>query len=339
MMLVLVLRRAALFVPGGSGLWASGLMLAAVLSWSLFPLAFSLGGGGGSPLLSGGLWRLGVSLSGISILLLFFRPLLRDLAVLRLTLGRLRSWSVVPVVLNGFQLSVFFLASRIVDVSVVTVLTGLVPVVFVLLMYRLVSGRYRRNLRSMSPFLAFAFLGSVLVVAGEAGGFSLGSAWGWPLALGVFLSMLSVLTGAAEAWTFRWGVGLAEQFPPGYDPVRVVLFGSMLVYAVMGLPGTLAVCLGGLVLGERLPWDQVVYAVFCGVFLQGVGNFLFRKANLITDNLGVNSLCYLTPVLSLGALALFGLVGVASPVYLVAGGLVVVGANLGFVVLERWRGS
>ena len=244
----------------------------------------------------------------------------------------------MPVVLNGFQLSVFFLASRIVDVSVVTVLTGLVPAVFVLLMYWLIPGRYRRNLRSLSPFLFLAFLGSVLVVAGQAGGFGLGSAWDWSLAAGIFLSVLSVFTGAAEAWTFRWGVGLADWCPPGHDQVRVVLFGSMLVYAVMGLPGALAGCVAGLALGERLPWEQVVYAVFCGVFLQGVGNFLFRVANLATDNLGVNTLGYLTPLLSLGALAPFGFVGVASPVYLLVGAVTVVGANVGSGLLERSRG-
>ena len=325
-------------VPRQSSLWASGLMLVAVLSWSLFPLAFSLGGGSGSPLLSGGLWRLGVSLSGVSLLLLLFRPLLRDPVVLRLAVCRLPGWAAVPVVLNGFQLSLFFLASRIVDVSVVTVLMGLVPAVFVLLMYWLIPGRYRRNLRSMAPFFGLAFLGSVLVVAGETGGaFSLGSAWGWSLALGVLLCLLSVFAGAAEAWTFRWGVALSERCPPGYDPVRLALFGSVMIYAVMGLPGVLVVCIAGLALGERLPWEQVVYAVGCGVLLQGVGNFLFRKANLVTDNLGVNGLGYLTPVLSLGALALFGLVGVASPGYLVAGTVVIVGANLGSGLLERSR--
>ena len=62
-------------------------MLAAVMSWSLFPLAFSLGGGSGAPLLSGGLWRLGVSLSGVSFLVLLFRPMLRGLGLL--ALGRL----------------------------------------------------------------------------------------------------------------------------------------------------------------------------------------------------------------------------------------------------------
>ena len=159
------------------------------------------------------------------------------------------------------------------------------------------------------------------------------------MGLGLLLSVLSILSGASEAWTFRWGLGLAERCPPGYAPVGVALFGSMLVYAVMGLPGALAACLAGLAVGERLPWEQVIYAVLCGVFLQGLGNFLFRKVNLMTDNLGVNCLCYLTPVLSLGALALFGRVGVASPAYLVAGAVVVVAANVGFGVLERARGA
>ena len=330
-MLIRALCLLAVFFPVGRDWQAMALMLAAVLSWSLFPLAFSLSGGVGAPLLTGGLWRLGVSLIGLCLLCFLFRPLVRDPSVWRLVGANLPRWSTVPMVLNGFQLALFFLASGSVDVSVVTVMSGLVPVIFILLMYGLAAGRYRRNLWSLSPFMVLAFLGSMLAVAGETGGLSLGSS-GWSVVLGTSLSLLAALVGAFEAWTFRWGLDLAERgfqvYGTGYDPVLVALFGSLLVYVFLGLPGALATVLAGLVLGERLPWGVALSAVICGMFLQGFGNFLFRKANLVTGNLGVNLLGYLTPVFSLLALAVFGRVNVLSPVYLAVGVLTVVGSNL-----------
>ena len=60
----------------------------------------------------------------------------------------------------------------------------------------------------------------------------------------------------------------------------------------------------------------------------------WRKADLINDDLSINSMVYLAPALSLGLLFAFGLVGEVAIGYLIIGAAAIVVANLG-IYFER----
>ena len=67
------------------------------------------------------------------------------------------------------------------------------------------------------------------------------------------------------------------------------------------------------------------------------GRILFRKANLIMDNLGINALAYASPVLSLVWLAVMGEIQVARLDLLLVGMGLILGANLFIhIPVGRW---
>ena len=55
----------------------------------------------------------------------------------------------------------------------------------------------------------------------------------------------------------------------------------------------------------------------------------WRKANLLIHNLALNAIMYMTPVFSLAWLFAFNLVSVVNPLYLLAGVVMIIAANLG----------
>ena len=54
----------------------------------------------------------------------------------------------------------------------------------------------------------------------------------------------------------------------------------------------------------------------------------WRKANIITNNLGVNAISYCTPILTLTWLFGLGRANVARPDYLIIGAITIIGANI-----------
>lgn len=66
------------------------------------------------------------------------------------------------------------------------------------------------------------------------------------------------------------------------------------------------------------------------------GGLLFRQANVVAANPGVNAVAYLRPASGLVWLGLFGMVAVANLAYLAAGTGLVVSANGLIFFRGRW---
>ncbi len=323
---------------------ASGMMLAAVSAWSLVPLLLARGGGLENPFLFNTAWRTGVALSALWVAWLFFRPAFLNCSLWRAVRPRLAHPGLPMGVLNSLQYAVFAWSLRYVDVSIAAVLLESWPILLVIFLYRLMPGDFpRRRLRDLLPMLALGFAGAVLVVASRPGGLRPGNGLSLELAAGVFLAVLASVLGALDAFTFRWGRDLAgdlldgrEEFS-GFDRTGLTLLGSVVAYSLASLPGAALSCVVGLARGEFLTPGMVAWGMAGGLTLQGVGNFLFRRANLDTANPGVNALGYLTPALSLMVLALFAGIRVGSVEFLALGTALVVMANL-FISLKRQDG-
>jgi len=73
---------------------------------------------------------------------------------------------------------------------------------------------------------------------------------------------------------------------------------------------------------------MVIPALIAGILVSGISDILFRKANSITDNLGVNAIAYSTPVAGLAWLVAFGRVGDVSIDLLTIGAVALISANL-----------
>ena len=76
-----------------------------------------------------------------------------------------------------------------------------------------------------------------------------------------------------------------------------------------------------------------------GVFSLGFCTVLFRRANLLTRNLGIIGMTYATLPLSLLWLTLLGEIDVERPLYLAAGAALIVASNLLVHFLRRQSSS
>ena len=311
-------------------------MLAAVLAWSIVPLVFARSGGIESPFLFNAAWRLGIAVSGLLIFWVFFRPIILNRLVWTTIRRHLLRWAMLLAVLNSFQYALFSWATRFIDVSIAAVLLELWPIMVILFMARLLTAQrgYRKNITSILPLLAVAFAGLGFVVASQAGGFQIGGNSASTMIKGFSLALAAAIVGALDAVTFRWGQDVADQLQKDgmiadtFDLGNLTLFGSIVAYAITSIPGTVISSGIGIARGETISLGVVVIGVAGGVILHGTGNFLFRRANLNTTNLGVNALGYLTPAISLILLAIFYEINVAKPSYLVIGTAAIVASNL-----------
>ena len=114
------------------------------------------------------------------------------------------------------------------------------------------------------------------------------------------------------------------------DDIRSLhLFGAIMANLIgnaIALP--VIVAAGGLFLDETIPARVVSSAIVAGVVFLSIANIAWRKANLATHELGINTMSYLTPVLGLIWLFAFSQVGVIRVDYLIIGTAAILTANL-----------
>ena len=114
-----------------------------------------------------------------------------------------------------------------------------------------------------------------------------------------------------SAFSFRWGADVRREVLAREDrgeldlsefrlsSESLELFCVVVAYAfsrVLSAPVNIVIGIAG---GETVDTRLLAFGLLSGLFANGLGVVLFRKANLATSNLGVNALAYAIPVLSL----------------------------------------
>ena len=84
----------------------------------------------------------------------------------------------------------------------------------------------------------------------------------------------------------------------------------------------------GVAVGEGTGWLAFLISFLGGALASGIADVSFRTANSLTNNLGVNALSYLTPIIALAWLALLSQAEVNRVDFLLIGTMAVVTANL-----------
>ena len=176
-------------------------------------------------------------------------------------------------------------------------------------------------------------LGSYLVIASQAGGFGdINRAFFSETIPGLLLVTLAAGAAAAAAFTFPWGEKLAASISSDSIDQRSIkslaLFGTVLGYALSNLlsgPVNIGI---GLLRGEELTGTMFAFSILGGMSIHSLGIVLARKANLTTDNLGINAMSYATPVLSLMWLFAFAQTEVERWDYLIIGAAAIISSNL-----------
>ena len=314
-----------------------GLMAGSVLVFSFLPLLYAVVSGPDSPFIFAAGTRLGVFACCAPFLLVFYRAIVLSPVGMAAARRVLFTWPMLFSALSFTNLPLFLLAVRYIDPVVAATLLETWPVLFIVLMalgFRRPGGR---RLSVSWPVLglglALALAGFLLLAWSQEGTLVLGSGRFWPLALGLGLGVLAGSLGALGACNFLWSLRFVAVLPVGFgiglvSPAGRVLCGTVLCYSLGCVVAFFYLTLVGLVAGESFSWGVVLRGLVVGVICAGPGSLLFRGANLLSANPGVNLLGYLTPVLAAVWLFLLWDVGVARVDYLVLGLAAVVIANL-----------
>lgn len=318
----------------GQNIKAVLFMLAAVMFLSFIPLLITRSGGAESPFLFNAGWRLGIAVGCLLTLFALYRPILLNRAALALAARSSVSWAIFGTIVNSFSYALFAWSIQFVDVSIAAILLEIWPIGFILLTAWLLraGNGYRKNIRAILPLMAVALAGFGFVVASQAEVFSLDSLLFSASIVGVGLALLGALANAFGAFPFVWGRDLVQKLPvaikQNIGDATLIFFGTILGYAIGNFFGAALNTAIGLSFGETIALEVLTTGIISGLLLHAPASMLLRKANLITNNLGINALAYGIPIVSLLWLAIFSEIGVVRPDFLVIGAAAIVTANL-----------
>ena len=328
----------------------AGYMCGVVFFFSLIPIVVALGTNGDSPFLFNVFWRLGIIATCVAFLLRCYRSTLafcwrsrRQPQFRRLVRRRFRSLMLWLAVLNGMDYALLALSIRFIDITAAAVLFEFWPIIFVILMAYLErkDGRRRTIPVTVYPLLALVLAGVVLVTLSQAHEgesllqFSRTEVW-----VGAILALLGGVASACTAYSFRWASELEsdldESFPDEWGELKdsdtdfpISIFYVMVAFVVTNFFSVFATGAIGVASGETLTWYHVAYGLFGGAAIQAAGSILFRVANVRAENLGVNAIYYLTPLLTLAWLMLLGFgLEVSQWDLLIMGASVIIVSNL-----------
>ncbi len=110
-------------------------MLLAAVGYSFIPLAVMLSGSSETPFLFGAGWRGGIAIAYTAFLAARFRGLFFNLAVWKLVGRRLFSLDILLVTFAYFDVVLFAMSIRHLDVAVATMMMELSPILYILVLW------------------------------------------------------------------------------------------------------------------------------------------------------------------------------------------------------------
>ena len=326
------------------------LMLTQVGLQSLVPLTVVFGAGSGPFLFSAAL-RASMSAGCALTLLTLFRKLTFSGSTWKLAAQRALSLPMLLWMIAFLDLALFAWSTRFIDVAVAAAMFETWPVLMVALtawLFR-TKARYRKITKRTILFFSIAILGMFFVFASEAGGFRSfvsSTALENPakVAAGVGLALLAVALASLSAYGFRWAADLAErllELPKLEKRSKNELetFGAIAGMAASTSAASPAVAALGFARSESMSPNALLWGASGGAAI-GISSILWRMANLLSDDLGINAMNYLIPALALIWLFAFRQVGDVSAAHLAVGLTLIIAANLGAAgFFQRTRGS
>ena len=342
----------------GFNLVAASYMLFAVSVFSLVPLAINLSGGPQAPFLFNAWFRLGTAVGCTSFLVAFhWHTLLEKQIVLLIGMRVFEGPSnklIVGTIISTFDFALLAWSARYVDIAVSTILFEAWPVFMILFTHRLFreEGRYRNISPMMMGLTVLSLTGFLFAISSQVS--DINSLAGflhtlWSFWEGVLLAVAAIICTMFFTSAWKWGVIVNEEVAQGPGDESLDLCFVVVAYLIASLVSLLAAVGLASFEGVGMSFRGMVIASAAGIFL-AIGNISWGKANLATDNLGINAMAYAVPVLSIMALSIIprflvwiGMVdvpqaGVSRWDLLVIGAAAIIASNLliNFEVEVRW---
>ena len=343
---------------GGGGGGALGFMLTFVFLISLAPLVLGFANGHETPLMFSGMFRAGVSLGCLGFLLIAYPKQLLNgntwSKVWELIKQPASGGLILLAVFGNFDYALFAWSVNFVDIAVAAILFETWPVFTIIFMALLFKEekRYRKITLPTMMLVSLSLAGFILAISSQSTELVLSNTFSGRVLTGVGLIFFSIIAGTLFTFGIKWGSNLSEFLPGRTDSNRLELCGAVIALFIASSVSALTNSSIGLIFfSESVSFTKSAVTIFGtsfsapliaiigGALTQALGGAALRKANLSTDNLGINAIAYAIPVLSLVWLFSFSLADVARLDLLVIGTTAIIIANLLINVdLEvRWR--
>ena len=241
-------------------------------------------------------------------------------------------------------------STEYIDPAVTTVIFGgwtFTTVLFVGWTFRS-ERRYERTSGALVGFMLIGFAGFALAILSQRADifdFGQGAAPLIEVGIGVVLAVISMSMATLGSFVLKWGVETAQRVDAvaehPYEQSELEVAGvltGIVVAALIAIPVNLGLGLArgesiinipsGGISSEGILLADYGLAFGVGLFSLGFCTALFRRANLMTRNLGIIGMTYGTLPVSLLWLALLGEIDVERPLYLAAGAALIVVSNL-----------
>ncbi len=312
---------------------AVGYMLLAVVLGSLIPTLFVWGNAQTNPFLFNAGWRFGVAIGCLGFLVAFHSSLIFDKKVMGIIARRVPNWAMLFAVIGNLDFTMFTWSLRFIDVSISAVLIEIWPIFLIFLVARLLGERYKKITIEMVGLSFLCFIGVAFVVNSQFGtGVSENNTSTPMLVIGTVLALGGAIAAALTAFIFKWGALVGNEVSNVVDKnkslISLELFCVVIAYFIGSLISIPINGLAGFVSSESTTLSSLGIGILGGIFVQSSASILLRKANLVTHNLGVNSMIYMAPIMALLWLFLASQVNVARIDFLLIGAGAIITANL-----------
>ena len=311
-------------------------MMMVVVSFSATPVMFKLGNAEESPFLFTGILQSSIGLGLGAAILHINRKLLFNPDVIESIKSHCKTGLMLVSVIGHFGFALFALGLTFVDVSIAAILLETRPLFLILIIAFLFKGtqRYRNISAGTMIFMFLSIAGVALVILSQNDTPQPLPVIGADFAdfttlIGVLLVLMAAIGGAAApACTLKLGKSLADKHSHTENRnVREIVFALFITCIGLFISGCI-LCAIGLIVSEPISWHQLFYAITGGLLVNSIGIAAFRVANLKTDDLGLNALAYITPLVTLIWLWLLSILDVPHPDYLIIGAMAIVASNL-----------
>ena len=324
---------------------SAGLMLLAVLCYSFMPLAVELSGSKEHPFLFNMGWRGGIAIMYGLFLSARFSRLFFNWTVWKLIINRVFSFDILLVMVAYFNIALFAMSIRHLDVSAAIMLAAISPVVMIFATrfapldnadnYAAAQGGQTTEKDitwSRLFFISLGLAGAAFIIFGQLALESPGTSSSsddtttWLLILSILLAVGSAIIYGLNRRALKWGAGLRSVLPDnivegsGYSPVSVDLFcstaaGFIATLAVVPLCWLIGISSGESIyanetipIHEIIPVNVLILIVIAGALTYPVAGIAWRQANIIARNPGINAFEQIRPVFSLLWLLPFSLI-------------------------------
>ena len=312
-------------------------MMGTVTAWSLLPMGLHLSDAEHRPLLYNAWFRTGIIALTAIFLMAQHRRQLTDSRTIRAIARNTLTWPgcrlLLVASLGSLDHMCLAWSTRYIDVTVSAVLFETYPAVVILssaLMFRR-ERRYRPVTLQVALAVALSIAGAALAVASQEEN-PLNALLSGTHAMGAALALTGALGAGICTTGFRWAANLSRELAhqPGGEPHPQAseLCLTILALLISSIPSAAITLAASSLVGETAATRRGAATALANGVIAGLGAVAFRKANLSTTNLGINTITSLIPALSIAWLVWIAGLPVPRLDLLAAGAAVTIAGNL-----------